>query len=122
MESIINLLCGIGLFLCGIFMMSEHTENAFGERLKNALGILTKNRFTGMLTGLTVTGIIQSSSATTVMTVSFVATGLMSLSQAQGLSSHGLSDLCSVRTSVNPQHMFSTLSLCSFLFFGTLLC
>ena len=85
MESIINLLCGIGLFLCGIFMMSEHTENAFGERLKNALGILTKNRFTGMLTGLTVTGIIQSSSATTVMTVSFVATGLMSLSQAVGI-------------------------------------
>lgn len=85
MESIINLLCGIGLFLCGIFTMSENTENAFGERLKNALGILTKNRFTGMLTGLTVTGIIQSSSATTVMTVSFVATGLMSLSQAVGI-------------------------------------
>lgn len=66
-------------------MMSEHTENAFGEKLKNTLGILTKNRFTGMLTGLVVTGIIQSSSATTVMTVSFVATGLMSLSQAVGI-------------------------------------
>ena len=84
-ESIINLLCGIGLFLYGIFMMSEHTEEAFGEKLQHTLGILTKNRFTGMLTGLAVTGLIQSSSATTVMTVSFVSSGLMSLSQAVGI-------------------------------------
>ncbi len=85
MENIINLLCGIGLFLCGITLMSEHTEKAFGEKLKHTLGILTKNRFTGMLTGLAVTGLIQSSSATTVMTVSFVGAGLMSLSQAVGI-------------------------------------
>ncbi len=84
-ESIINLLCGIGLFLCGIFMMSEHTEKAFGEKLQRTLGMLTRNRFTGMLTGLAVTGLIQSSSATTVMTVSFVSSGLMSLSQAVGI-------------------------------------
>lgn len=84
-QSIINLLCGIGLFLKGIFMMGEHTEKAFGEKLQHTLGVLTKNRFTGMLTGLLVTGLIQSSSATTVMTVSFVATGLMSLSQAVGI-------------------------------------
>ena len=85
MESTINLLCGIGLFLFGITLMSEHTEKAFGERLKKTLGLLTKNRFTGMLTGLAVTGLIQSSSATTVMTVSFVSAGLMSLSQAVGI-------------------------------------
>lgn len=85
MENVINLLCGIGLFLCGIFAMSDHTEKAFGEKLKSTLGVLTKNRFTGMLTGLVVTGIIQSSSATTVMTVSFVSSGLMSLSQAVGI-------------------------------------
>lgn len=85
MESLINLLCGIGLFLCGISMMSEHSRKAFGDRLENTLGVLTKNRFTGMLTGLIVTGIIQSSSATTVMTVSFVSTGLMTLSQAVGI-------------------------------------
>lgn len=85
MENIINLLCGIGLFLYGITLMGEHTEKAFGEGLKRTLGVLTKNRFTGMLTGLAVTGIIQSSSATTVMTVSFVASGLMSLSQAVGI-------------------------------------
>ncbi len=84
-QSIINLLCGIGLFLCGIFMMSDHTQQAFGERLQHTLGVLTKNRFTGMLTGLVVTGLIQSSSATTVMTVGFVSSGLMSLSQAVGI-------------------------------------
>lgn len=84
-QSIINLLCGIGLFLYGIFMMGEHTEKAFGEKLHRTLGILTKNRFTGMLTGLFVTGLIQSSSATTVMTVSFVSSGLMTLSQAVGI-------------------------------------
>lgn len=65
--------------------MSEHTEKAFGEKLSRTLGILTKNRFTGMLTGLAVTGIIQSSSATTVMTVSFVSAGIMTLSQAVGI-------------------------------------
>ena len=75
-QSVINLLCGIGLFLCGIFLISEHTENAFGEKLQHTLGLLTKNRFTGMLTGLIVTGLIQSSSATTVMAVSFVGDGI----------------------------------------------
>lgn len=85
MESAVNLLCGTGLFLCGIFLMGEHTQKAFGEKLSRTLGILTKNRFTGMLTGLAVTGIIQSSSATTVMTVSFVSSGIMTLSQAVGI-------------------------------------
>lgn len=85
MESVINLLCGIGLFLCGIFMMSEHTEMAFGNKLKSTLAVLTKNRFTGMLTGLVVTGVIQSSCATTVMAVSFVSSGVMTLNQAVGI-------------------------------------
>ncbi len=65
--------------------MGEHTERAFGERLTHTLEMLTKNRLTGMLTGLAVTGIIQSSSATTVMTVSFVSAGIMTLSQAVGI-------------------------------------
>ena len=85
MQNIVNLLCGIGLFLCGITLMSEHARDAFGEKLSHILGILTKNRFTGMLTGLFVTGLIQSSSATTVMTVSFVESGLMNLSSAVGI-------------------------------------
>ena len=84
-HSTVNLLCGIGLFLLGISLMGEHTEKAFGEGLSRTLGILTKNRFTGMLTGLAVTGIIQSSSATTVMAVSFVSAGIMTLSQAVGI-------------------------------------
>ena len=85
MESAVNLLCGIGLFLFGISLMAEHTEKAFGEKLSHTLGILTKNRFTGMLTGLAVTGVIQSSSATTVMAVSFVSAGIITLSQAVGI-------------------------------------
>ncbi len=85
MLSIINLLCGIGLFLFGINMMGEHTEKAFGEKLRQILGMLTKSRFTGILTGFAVTALIQSSSATNVMTVGFVSAGLMSLSQAVGI-------------------------------------
>lgn len=85
MENTVNLMCGVGLFLYGISIMGEHTAKAFGEKLKEILGRLTKNRFTGMLTGFVVTGIIQSSSATTVMAVNFVSAGLMSLSQAVGI-------------------------------------
>lgn len=84
-NNVINLLYGIGLFLFGINLMGEHTKTVFGERLRNTLGVLTKSRFTGMLTGFIVTGLIQSSSATNVMTLSFVSAGLMSLSQAVGI-------------------------------------
>jgi len=84
-HNVINLLYGIGLFLFGIKLMGEHTKKAFGEKLRHTLGLLTKSRFTGMLTGFVVTGLIQSSSATNVMTVSFVSAGLMSLSQAVGI-------------------------------------
>ncbi len=85
MDSIINLLCGIGLFLCGIFMMSESTEKAFGEKLKGTLEALSRTRLRATLTGLAVTGIIQSSAATTVMAVSFVSAGLMTLEQTVGI-------------------------------------
>lgn len=85
LSSIINLLYGIGLFLFGINLMGEHTKNVFGEKLRTTLGVLTKSRFTGVLTGFAVTGLIQSSSATNVMTLSFVSSGLMSLSQAVGI-------------------------------------
>lgn len=85
MYSIINLLCGIGLFLFGMSLMSESTTAAFGESLKGTLSVLTKNRLSGVLTGLAVTGIIQSSCATTVAAVSFVSAGLLSLSGAAGI-------------------------------------
>ena len=85
MYSIINLLCGIGLFLMGMTLMSEYTTLAFGERLKGILSALTKNKLSGVLTGLGVTGIIQSSCATTVTVVSFVDAGILSLSGAVGI-------------------------------------
>lgn len=84
-HKVINLLYGIGLFLFGIKLMGEHAQAAFGEKLRHILGVLTKSRFTGMLTGFAVTGLIQSSSATNVMTLSFVSAGLMTLSQAVGI-------------------------------------
>ena len=85
MYSFINLLCGIGLFLIGMTMMSEYTTEAFGEKLKDILSALTKNKISGVLTGLGVTGIIQSSCATTVAAVSFVNAGILSLSGAVGI-------------------------------------
>ena len=85
MYSIINLLCGIGLFLTGMTIMSESTTEAFGDRLKGILSLLTKNKISGVLTGFAVTGIIQSSCATTVTAVSFVNAGILSLSGAAGI-------------------------------------
>ena len=85
MYSIINLLCGIGLFLIGMTIMSESTTEAFGEKLKDILSALTKNKISGVLTGFAVTGIIQSSCATTVTAVSFVNAGILSLSGAAGI-------------------------------------
>ncbi|MBQ4349065.1 MAG: Na/Pi cotransporter family protein [Clostridia bacterium] len=85
MYSIINLLCGIGMFLTGMTLMSNYTTLTFGDRLKDILSRLTKNKISGVLTGLTVTGIIQSSCATTVTAVSFVDAGLLSLAGAAGI-------------------------------------
>ncbi len=85
MYSVINLLCGIGMFLIGMTLMSDYTALTFGDRLKDILSRLTKNKISGVLTGLTVTGIVQSSCATTVTAVSFVDAGLLSLSGATGI-------------------------------------
>ena len=85
MYSIINLLCGIGLFLIGMTLMSEYTTETFGEKLKDILSALTKNKISGVLTGFAVTGIIQSSCATTVTAVSFVNAGILSLAGAVGI-------------------------------------
>ncbi len=85
MTHIINLLCGIGLFLTGINLMSESVSDVFGERLKAILGRVTNSKAKAVVTSTLVTGAIQSSCATTVMTVSFVDKSLMSLSDAVGL-------------------------------------
>ncbi|MDD2971751.1 MAG: Na/Pi cotransporter family protein [Lachnospiraceae bacterium] len=76
---------GLGLFLLGMKLMSDSIEKAAGAKLRSILAFFTTNRFTGMLVGIVFTGIIQSSSACTVMVVSFVNSGLMNLYQAAGV-------------------------------------
>ena len=76
------LLGGLGLFLYGMKMMSERLETAAGNKLKGILEKLTSNRFLGVFVGMVITALIQSSSATTVMVVGFVNSGLMTLNQA----------------------------------------
>ncbi|MDR2954531.1 MAG: Na/Pi cotransporter family protein [Prevotella sp.] len=72
----------MGLFLYGMKTMSEGLQKMAGDKLRNILTAMTRNRVMGVLTGLLITGIIQSSSATTVMVVSFVNAGLLTLSQS----------------------------------------
>lgn len=79
------LLGAVGLFLYGMKVMSEGLQKAAGDRLRNILSAMTRNRFTGMLTGFAITALIQSSSASTVMVVSFVNAGLMTLAQSMAV-------------------------------------
>ena len=78
----IQLLGSLGLLIYGMRMMSEALQKMAGPQLRHILGKMTSNRVTGMLTGTLVTCAVQSSSATTVMTVSFVSAGLLTLAQA----------------------------------------
>ncbi len=81
----ITVLGGLGLFLFGMKVMSEALQKATGEKLRDILSKVTSNRFLGLLTGLGITALIQSSSATTVMLVSFVNAGLINLTQSVGI-------------------------------------
>lgn len=72
----------VALLMYGMKVMSEGLQKMAGSQLRNILGTMTTNRFTGLLTGAFITTSVQSSTATTVMTVSFVSAGLLSLSQA----------------------------------------
>ena len=76
---------GLGLFMFGMRLMSESIEKAAGAKLRGILEMFTTNRFLGMLVGIIFTAVIQSSSACTVMVVSFVNSGLMNLYQAAGV-------------------------------------
>lgn len=80
-----GLLGAVGLFLYGMKVMSEGLQKAAGDRLRNILSAMTRNRFAGTLTGFLITALIQSSSASTVMVVSFVNAGLMSLAQSMAV-------------------------------------
>ena len=83
--TILTMAGGLGLFLFGMDLMSDSIEKVAGARLRRILEIFTTNRFMGMIVGIIFTGIIQSSSACTVMVVSFVNSGLMNLYQAAGV-------------------------------------
>ena len=82
---VLSMIGGLCLFLFGMNLMGDGLERAAGSGLRNLLSKLTTNRFLGFLTGMAVTAVIQSSSATTVMVVGFVNSGLMSLGQAIGV-------------------------------------
>lgn len=79
---IFKLLGSLALLMYGMKAMSEALQKLAGPQLRHVLGAMTTNRFTGMLTGMVVTASVQSSTATTVMTVSFVNAGLLTLAQA----------------------------------------
>ena len=81
-TDLLTLLGGLALFLYGMHMMSVGLEETAGDKMKSILEKLTSNRFIGVLVGALITAVIQSSSATTVMVVGFVNSGLMTLRQA----------------------------------------
>lgn len=79
---IITLIGSVALLMYGMKVMSEGLQKMAGSKLSNVLGTMTTNRFSGVLTGAFITAAVQSSTATTVMTVSFVSAGILSLAQA----------------------------------------
>ena len=81
-DMILGTVGGLGLFLFGMGQMSDGLKKVAGQKLKSLLESLTKNRVIGVLVGALTTCLIQSSSATTVMTVGFVNAGLLTLKQA----------------------------------------
>ena len=81
----IKLIGSLGLFLYGMKIMSEGLQKLAGEQLRNILAIMTKNRVMGVFTGVLITALIQSSSAASVMVVSFANAGLLTLSQSIGV-------------------------------------
>ncbi len=82
---VLSLLAGLGMFLFGINQMGDGLEQAAGPKMKKLLEVLTRNKLMAVLVGVLVTGVIQSSSATTVMVVGFVNAGLLELSRAIGV-------------------------------------
>src|SRR5690554_1149772 len=80
----LSLVGSLGMFLFGMKMLSESLQKVAGDKMRTILTAMTSTRFMGILTGLIVTSVVQSSSATTVMLVSFVNAGLISLTQSIG--------------------------------------
>ncbi len=84
-QPVLELVGSLGFLLYGMKLMSDGIQKSAGERLQRALSVLTGNRFASLLTGLFVTMIVQSSGTTTVMVVTFVNAGLMTLAQSVGV-------------------------------------
>ena len=84
-KIIMGMIGGLGLFIYGIQLMGDGLQKTAGDRLRKVIEILTSKPWRGVLVGAGVTGIIQSSSATTVMLVSFVQARLMTFAQSLGI-------------------------------------
>jgi len=84
-STLLNVLGSLGIFLFGMKVMSEGIQKTAGSRLRKILAYMTQNRFAGVFTGFLTTCLVQSSSATTVMVVSFVNAGLLTLIQSIGI-------------------------------------
>ncbi|MCG8475326.1 MAG: Na/Pi cotransporter family protein [Cytophagales bacterium] len=82
---ILTMVGALGFFIYGMKVMSEGIQSVAGDRMRNILGVMTSNRFSGLLSGILITALVQSSSATTVMVVSFVNAGLLNLGQSIGI-------------------------------------
>ncbi|MBQ6748791.1 MAG: Na/Pi cotransporter family protein, partial [Paludibacteraceae bacterium] len=82
LVNVMTLVGSVAMLMYGMKVMSEGLQKMAGSKLSNVLGTMTTNRFTGVLTGAFITAAVQSSTATTVMTVSFVSAGILSLAQA----------------------------------------
>jgi phosphate:Na+ symporter len=85
LSLLLNMTGGLCMFLFGMKIMSDGLQKSAGDKMRKALNFMTGNRFAGMLTGLTVTSIIQSSSAVSVIIISFVNAGLITLTQSIGV-------------------------------------
>ena len=85
LNIILNVIGGLGIFLYGMENMANAMQKVAGDKLKNVIAIVTKNRFLGVLVGIIITILVQSSSVTTVMVIGFVNASLMNLTQALGV-------------------------------------
>ena len=82
---LLSLIGNLGFLMYGMKLMSDGVQKSAGEKLQRTLAMMTGNRFIGLITGMVITMIIQSSGATTVMVVTFVNAGLLTLTQSVGV-------------------------------------
>ena len=85
-TAILNVIAGLGMFLYGMKLMGDGLQKVAGDKMRGILETLTKTRFSALIVGIIFTGVIQSSNAATVMVVSFVNAGLLTLEQSVGIT------------------------------------